>query len=108
EPPDLPARVVDVELAKDLVARPFEQVRNHVSDDCPASVADMHRTGGVRADELHHRAQAMAGIAAPEALPPLPDGAQRLVPHVLSNADVEEPGSAYLRLRGEQSVPVLY
>ena len=75
EPPHLAAGVVDVELAKHLVSRPFEEIGDDVADHRPAAVADVHGSGGIGADELHHRPQAAAGIAAAEAFALRPDGA---------------------------------
>ena len=105
--PDLPAGVVDVELAEDVVARPLQEIGDHVADRRAPTMADVHRPGGVGTDELHHRAQPIAGVAAAEAIPVLPDRVQRLVPHVLGQLQIQEAGSGDLRLSGEHAPSIV-
>ena len=50
EDSDLPARVVDVILARDLVTRPFEQARQCIADDCAPAMPHVHRSSRVRRD----------------------------------------------------------
>src|SRR5205823_14425783 len=92
----LAARVVDVELARDVVTCPLEQIRDGVSNHGPAAVAHVQGTRGIRADELHHGLAAGPGPAPTEAIALLPDGLERAVPHGGREPHVEEARSGDL------------
>ena len=59
-------------------------------------MADVQRTGGIGADELDHRARALAGIAAAEPFPLAPDRLQLALPDLTRQPDVEETGAGDL------------
>src|SRR5207248_6102656 len=89
QPPHLPARVVDVELAGHLVSRALQQIRHHVADHSAAAVADVHRPGGIGTDELDHGARALAGVAAAEAVALFPDRAHLAMPDAAGEPQVQ-------------------
>ena len=57
---DLVARVVDVELAPDLIARAVENACQRVAQDAAAGVAHVHGAGGIGGHKLHHQPFAVA------------------------------------------------
>src|SRR5439155_15018039 len=65
-------------------------VGDPVAEPGPASVADVHRPGRIRADELDHRPASGAGLAVAEAVALAPDRFQLAVPDVARQPDVEE------------------
>src|SRR5207249_10116817 len=69
----------------------------------PASVADVHRPGRIRADELDHRPASGAGLAVAEAVALAPDRFQLAVPDVARQPDVEEARPGDLDLLEQRS-----
>ena len=61
---DLVARIVDVELAPDLVARAVQDARQRVAQNAAAGVAHVHGAGGIGGDKLHHQPFAVALVHA--------------------------------------------
>ena len=60
----LPPGIVEIILARDGVARPFQQVGDGVAEDGVAPVPDRQRPGRVGADELDVGAPALAVVGA--------------------------------------------
>ena len=61
---DLVARVIDIELAGHVVARPVEDSGQTVAQSAAAGVAHVHGAGGVGRDELHIVLCALAVVGA--------------------------------------------
>src|SRR4051812_35520492 len=97
--PYLPTGVVDIELAKHVVPRPFEEPGDRVADDRPPSMADVHRPGRVGAHELDHGLAPARGIGVAESLLLAPHRAELAEEEPPRDAQVEEPRSGDLHLR---------
>ncbi len=95
---DLRARVVDVVFAADLVAGEMQQFRQRIAEDRAASVAHMHRPGGVGGDVFHVHRLAGALPAAAEAVGVEQGGSQDLVQHMGFQPEIDEarPGDLHL------------
>ena len=74
---DLAAEVVEVVLARDLVADGLEDAAQQVADERATCVADGQRTGRVGADELDVDALRFVGLAAAVVEPRVADGLSR-------------------------------
>ena len=93
---DLVARVIDVELAGHIVARPVQTGGQTVTQSAAAGVAHVHRAGGVGGDELDIVALACADIGA-AVLGVGHGGAHNAGEPVLRKEQVDEAGTGDLK-----------
>ena len=96
---DLGTRIVEVVLARDLLAAGLEDATQQVADERAASVADVERAGRVGGHELDvDRAGVGRGDATPGGRIGEDRGDRRLE-RAVAQADVEEPGRRHLGAR---------
>ena len=97
----LPAGIVEVVLALDLVTGEGQQARERIADRGVPSVADREGTGGVRGHELHldPLARGRAGAVPVAVADDLP---QDVVQPVIGGPQVDEAGPRDLRLLEER------
>ena len=90
----LPAGVVEIVLALDLVAGPLQQPRDRIAEHRTAAVPDGQRTGRIGAHELHlDPASLCPRRSGRNASSRLQQHAQLPAVEGLGEADVDEPGS---------------
>ena len=107
---DLPAGIVDVVLAIHRVPGGLEQVAERRAIGRAATVADVHRAGGIGGNEFHHHLAAGADVAASVSRALFRDGLQRREPRILGQPEIDEARAGNLgagdqrvrRQRGDQ------
>ena len=87
---DLPARIVDVIFARDLMARRIEQARQRIAHHRAAAVAHVHRASGVGGDifDVHPAARAHRGASV--TFTQRADRAHFFYPGAIRDAQVDE------------------
>ncbi len=95
---DLGARIVDVELATDLMAGKLEQARDRVTDRGAAPMADVQRPGGVGGHELDVDCASRAPVVAAVLAVLLENFAEAGAQIFAAHAEVDEPGPGDLRM----------
>ena len=93
---DLAAGVVDVVLARHVVAGVGHQRGERIAEHGAAGMADVHRAGGVGGDVLDVDLLALADVGAAEIGALLERGAEDGVPGGVGEAEVEEAGTGDL------------
>ncbi len=105
----LPACVIEVVLACDLVAGALEQPRDRVAQHRLPPVPDREGAGRVRAHELHLHATTLPRLRVAVRVSPREDLSQRLPPQRVGHEDVDEPRPGDLdpldRIRTRGKVP---
>ena len=94
----LVSRIVDVIFTENLIADGRKDVRHDVAHDRPARMADMERSRGVGADELHLDPPSFSQIRRPVAIPLPPDGIEERGQSLLPDKKVQKPGTGDLHL----------
>jgi len=100
---DLPARIVDVELANQIVAGGREQVAERRAVGGEAAVAHVHGAGGIGRDEFDHDLAAAAHLAAAVRLAQRGHRPEFGEPGVFRQAEIDEAGAGDFRA-GDQAV----
>ena len=102
---DLVARVIDIELAGHVVARPVEDSGQTVAQSAAAGIAHVHGAGGVGRDELHIVLCALAVVGAAILL--VGAGTQHDAgPEGGGKEEVDEAGAGHLDLGEDAAGPV--
>ena len=95
---DLAAGIVDVVLARHVVAGEGQQIRQRIAEGCPATVAHVQGTRRVHRDIFHVHAVAAAKADAPVARPFFQDGGDDALPERRPEGQVDEAGPRHLDL----------
>ena len=104
--PDLSSRVIDIEFPFNGISYRGEQVCERVSDSSSPAVADMERTGWVRAHVLQKYLFFLSHIREPISAPLGFDVKERLAPAILFQEKIDEPWPCDL-CSFEDPVPIL-
>ena len=87
----LAAGIVDVILARDVIAREGKKVRERVAEHGAATMPDVHRSGRIRRHVLDVELAAVAPRACTILHTALQDGAHQIVPDAGLERDVQKP-----------------
>ena len=96
---DLVAKVVDVELAPHVRARPVEHLGERIAQHAAAGVAHVHGARGVRGDELDHVLLAAQPVVAAVVALLLLNGGQNVGVPLVAEAEVQKAGARDLDAR---------
>ncbi len=100
---DLPAGVVDVVLAIEIVPGGLEQVAERRAIGAPTAVTHVHGAGGIGRDELDHDLAAATHLAATVGLAQRGDRPEFREPGILRQPEIDEAGAGDFRA-GDQAV----
>ena len=95
---DLVAGVVDIELPPHVIAQPLQHGGQSVSQHAAPGIADVHGTGGIGGDKLHHHPFPFPLPAGAVGLPGLLHGIQGLGKPLAAQGEVEKAGAGHLHL----------